>query len=226
MPIDIPSDNSIDAPDLEVGRKLFAGDCQFFWAAPTLETLPPADLPEVAFAGRSNVGKSSLINGLTGRNDIARASNTPGRTRELIFFNLATRLWLVDMPGYGHAEAAKTEIARWTKLIDAYLKGRQTLRRLCLLVDARHGLKVTDTDMMTQLDKAAVVYQIVLTKADKVKPTELVRIQTGVEKALAKRPAAHPRVIATSSETGMGMPELRAELGALAREAPPPVKAS
>ena len=217
MPVDIDSENPADLPDLELGRKLFAGECQFFWAAPTLETLPPADLPEVAFAGRSNVGKSSLINGLTGRNDIARASNTPGRTRELIFFSLAARLWLVDMPGYGHAEAAKTEIARWTKLIDAYLKGRQTLRRLCLLVDARHGLKVSDTDMMSQLDKAAVVYQVVLTKADKAKPTELTRIQTSVEKALAKRPAAHPRVIATSSETGMGMPELRAELGAMAR---------
>ncbi len=218
MPVDMQTANSIDAPDLEIGRKLFAGDCQFFWAAPTLENLPPADLPEVAFAGRSNVGKSSLINGLTGRNDIARASNTPGRTRELIFFSLAARLWLVDMPGYGHAEAAKTEIARWTKLIDAYLKGRQTLRRLCLLVDARHGLKDSDLEMMTQLDKAAVVYQVVLTKADKVKPTELTRIEASVVKALGKRPAAHPRVIATSSETGMGMAELRAELGALARQ--------
>src|SRR5437868_5396509 len=157
---------AIDSDLIEQGRKLFAGDWQFFWASPSIETLPPMAGIEVAFLGRSNVGKSSLINALTGRNTLARTSNTPGRTRQLNFFDLAGRLLLVDMPGYGYAEAPKSEIARWTELIDLYLKGRVPLRRLILLIDARHGVKDVDVKIMDRLDKAAVSYQLVLTKTD------------------------------------------------------------
>jgi GTP-binding protein len=208
-----------DAPDaasLEVGRLLFAAECQFVAAAAELSRLPPATLPEIAFLGRSNVGKSSLINALTGRNTLARTSNTPGRTRQLNFFDLGGRLLLVDMPGYGYAEAPKTEIARWTELIDLYLKGRQSLRRLILLVDSRHGVKENDLEMMKRLDKAAVSYQLVFTKIDKLGASERGKRVTETETLLAKRPAAHPSVVITSSETGAGIPELRAVLAELA----------
>jgi GTP-binding protein len=208
--------DALDAAQLESGRLLFAGECQFVAAAAELERLPPASLPEVAFLGRSNVGKSSLINALTGRNTLARTSNTPGRTRQLNFFDLAGRLLLVDMPGYGYAEAPKSEIARWTGLIDLYLKGRAPLRRLILLVDARHGCKDIDLATMKRLDKAAVSYQLVLTKIDKLSAPERSERVAESQALLAKRPAAHPSVLATSAETGAGIPELRAILAELA----------
>jgi GTP-binding protein len=207
---------------IEIGRKLFAGECRFVAAVAELDRLPAAWLTEVAFAGRSNVGKSSLINALTGRNTLARTSNTPGRTQQLNFFSLADRLILVDMPGYGYAEAAKTEIARWSKVIDSYLKGRATLRRALVLVDARHGFKPNDKEMMERLDKAAVAYQIVLTKTDKLKAGELAKLTQSMLLDMKKHPAAHPEIMPTSSETGSGIPELRAALAELAVETPIP----
>jgi GTP-binding protein len=205
-----------DAELIEQGRRLFASDWQFVWASPSIETLPPMVGLEVAFAGRSNVGKSSLINALTGRNALARTSHTPGRTQELIFFEGPEKagLRLVDMPGYGYAAAPKTKVASWTALIHKFLQGRSSLARVYVLIDSRHGLKDVDLDVLTTLDKAAVSYQVVLTKADQVKPAELtVRIAETVA-ALAKHPAAFPDVLATSSRSGAGMPELR---GAIVR---------
>ncbi|CAA7611425.1 putative GTP-binding protein EngB [Candidatus Terasakiella magnetica] len=184
--------------------------------AVALDGLPSADLPEVAFAGRSNVGKSSLINALTGRNTLARTSNTPGRTQELNFFNLAGRMVLVDMPGYGFAQAPKGLVERWTRLVNGFLKGRAVLRRAFVLVDSRHGLKDSDRDMMAMLDKAAVVYQVVMTKADKLKASELDAVRARTQQEILTRVAAHPTLIVTSSETGLGIPELRAEMTTLA----------
>jgi GTP-binding protein len=190
---------------------------------PTIAALPSEAPPEVAFAGRSNVGKSSLINALTRQADLARTSNSPGRTQSLFFFvpddptHAAGRMpsvALVDMPGYGYAKAPKNLVSRWTKLIRAYLSGRATLKRVFLLIDARHGLKSTDTPLMDELDRAAVSYQIVLTKADKVKPTELADIEAATAEAVRKRPAAHPTIIVTSSETGAGLDALRGEIAA------------
>ncbi len=204
---------------LEAGRLLFAGQCTFLLSAADENDLPALGATEVAFAGRSNVGKSSLLNALTGRKNLARASNTPGRTRLLNFFDLGGRLILVDLPGYGYARASKTDIARWTQLTRGYLKGRPQLRRVCLLVDARHGLKASDRQVMEELDTAAVSYQIVLTKADKIKPGALKRLIGETEAAVARHPAAHPVCLATSAETGAGLPELRAALAALAEPA-------
>ena len=203
-----------DAKLIEQGRKLFAGEWQFFWASPSVETLPPMAGMEVAFAGRSNVGKSSLINALTGRNALARTSHTPGRTQELIFFEGADKdgLRLVDMPGYGYASAPKVKIASWTALIHKFLQGRASLARVYVLVDARHGLKDVDLDVLKTLDKSAVSYQLVLTKADQVKPSELEQTLAATITALAKHPAAFPVVLVTSSRTGAGMPELRAAM--------------
>jgi GTP-binding protein len=201
---------------IEAGRLLFAGPIEFERGVPSMEFLPDADVPEVAFAGRSNVGKSSLINALTNRKKLARASTEPGRTRELNFFRMRDRLRLVDLPGFGYAKAPKSEIGRWTALTQDYLRGRVSLKRVILLIDSRHGLKPHDTDVMDALDKAAVNYQLVLTKADKEKPTEVAALVDAVQTAIAKRPAAHPEVIATSSETGLGIAELRAEIAALA----------
>jgi GTP-binding protein len=203
-----------DAKLIEQGRKLFAGDWQFFWASPSVETLPPMAGMEVAFAGRSNVGKSSLINALTGRNALARTSHTPGRTQELIFFEGPDKdgLRLVDMPGYGYASAPKVKIASWTALIHKFLQGRASLARVYVLVDARHGLKDVDLDVLKTLDKSAVSYQLVLTKADQVKPSELEETLAATITALAKHPAAFPVVLVTSSRTGAGMPELRAAM--------------
>jgi GTP-binding protein len=195
---------------------LFARECTFMLGVAALTGLPDATLPEVAFAGRSNVGKSSLINALTGRNTLARTSNTPGRTQELNYFNLGQRLILVDMPGYGFASAPKGLVEKWTRLVNGFLKGRAVLRRAFVLVDSRHGLKETDRTMMTMLDKAAVVYQVVLTKADKIKPAELEAVTARTLDEIKGHVAAHPHIIATSSETGFGIAELRAELTTLA----------
>lgn len=204
----------IDPTLIERGRKVFAGDWHFIWAAPSIETLPPMSSVEVAFAGRSNVGKSSLINALTGRNALARTSHTPGRTQELIFFEgpKDAGLRLVDMPGYGYAAASKVKVASWTTLIHKFLQGRGTLARVYVLIDGRHGLKDIDLEILKTLDKAAVSYQIVLTKADQVKAGELAERVAAVKTALAKHPAAFPEVLTTSSRTGAGMPELRAAM--------------
>jgi GTP-binding protein len=204
----------IEADLIEQGRKLFAGDWQFFWASPSIETLPPMAGMEVAFAGRSNVGKSSLINALTGRGALARTSHTPGRTQELIFFEGPDHAGfrLVDMPGYGYASAPKAKVASWTALIHAFLRGRGSLARVYVLIDARHGLKEVDLDVLNTLDKSAVSYQVVLTKADQVKPAELEACTAATLAALAKHPAAFPEVIVTSARTGAGMAELRAAM--------------
>jgi len=208
-----------DAKLIEAGRKLFAGDWQFVWASPSIETLPAMAGLEVAFAGRSNVGKSSLINALTGRNNLARTSHTPGRTQELIFFEGPDKaLRLVDMPGYGYAAAPKTQVASWTALIHKFLLGRASLARVYVLIDARHGLKDVDLDVLKTLDRAAVSYQVVLTKADQVKPAELAACRAKVEAALSKHPAAFPEVLTTSSREGKGMPELRAAMVKLLEE--------
>lgn len=201
---------------IEAGRLLFAGPVEFERGVVSMNSLPDGDLPEVAFAGRSNVGKSSLVNALTGRLKLARASTEPGRTRELNFFRMGDRLRLVDLPGYGYAKAGQADIKRWTTLTRDYLRGRVPLKRVILLIDSRHGLKPHDKDVMDALDTSAVNYQIVLTKADKVKPTELAALVEATQAAIIKRPAAHPQVISTSSETGLGIPELRAQITALA----------
>jgi GTP-binding protein len=192
-------------------RKLFAGPITFLKSAPALEFLPEPDAPEIAFAGRSNVGKSSLLNALTNRKTLARTSNTPGRTQELNFFDVGEplRIRLVDMPGYGFAEAPKDLAKRWRFLVNDYLRGRSALKRALVLVDSRHGLKDVDREIMAMLDTAAVSYHLVLTKADKVKPTELAAVLERTTAEAAKRPAAHPRLFTTSSETGSGIAELR-----------------
>jgi len=204
--------------EIEAGRKLFAGDWQFAAAAGGEASLPPARGTEIAFAGRSNVGKSSLINALTGRKALARISRTPGRTQELIFFAGGGRLRIVDMPGYGYAAAAKSKIAAWTELIHAYLRGRTNLARVYLLIDARHGLKDTDAATLAALGKAAVSHQIVLTKADTLKAGELAAAVAATEAALTQRKAAFPQVLATSSAEGSGIPELRAAIARLLNE--------
>jgi GTP-binding protein len=206
-----------DAELIEQGRKLFAGDWHFAFAAPTIDALPPMGAIEVAFAGRSNVGKSSLINALTGRANLARTSHTPGRTQELIFFEGPEkgRLRLVDMPGYGYAAAPKTKIAAWTALIHKFLQGRASLARVFVLVDARHGLKDVDIEVLNTLDRSAVSYQLVLTKADQVKQAELSACITDTAAALARHPAAYPEVVATSSRSTAGIAELRAAMARL-----------
>jgi GTP-binding protein len=209
-----------DAKLIEAGRKLFAGDWHFIWASPSIETLPPMAGIEVAFAGRSNVGKSSLINALTGRGNLARTSHTPGRTQELIFFEGPEQagVRLVDMPGYGYASAPKAKVASWTTLIHKFLLGRATLARVYVLIDARHGIKDVDLDVLKTLDKSAVSYQVVLTKADQVKAGELSTTIADTTAALARHPAAFPEVLVTSSRTGAGMPELRAAMVRLIEE--------
>lgn len=201
-----------DDEAIEAARKTFAGPIAFLKSAPALQFLPDPSVPEVAFAGRSNVGKSSLLNALTGRKALARTSVTPGRTQELNFFDVGEPLAfrLVDMPGYGFAKAPKDMVKKWRFLVNDFLRGRVVLKRALVLIDSRHGLKDVDREMLDMLDKAAVSYRMVLTKADKIKPTELAETLAATVADARKRPAAHPEVLATSSETGLGIPELRA----------------
>jgi GTP-binding protein len=210
------ADRTFGEAELACGRHLFAQPCRFVRAVAKLDQLPADRGDEVAFAGRSNVGKSSLVNALTGRHTLARTSNTPGRTQQLIFFDLGGRLTLVDLPGYGYAEAPKALVAGWQGLLTRYLKGRAGLRRALVLIDARHGPKPNDLEMMGQLDRAAVPYQVILTKCDKVKAGGLEAVRAATEAALRKRTAAFPRAHPTSARDGAGIPELRADLAGLA----------
>jgi GTP-binding protein len=215
-----PDERDPSPAALEFGRWLFAQECVFVNGSTKLETIPEAGLTELAFAGRSNVGKSSLINALTGRNTLARISNTPGRTQQLNFFNLSSRLALVDLPGYGYAKAPKSEIARWTRVVNTYLKGRVTLRRVLLLIDGRHGVKNTDEPVMKMFDEAAVSYQLVLTKIDKLAPSARAARIAETEAVIARHVAAFPVLHVTSAEDGTGIANLRAALAGLAEPAP------
>lgn len=200
------------AEQIETARKIFSGPCDFIMGVAALAQLPEARLSEIAFAGRSNVGKSSLVNALTGRNTLARTSNTPGRTQELNYFNLGDFIYMVDMPGYGYAKVSKEKIEKWTKLIFSYLRGRPTLRCVFILIDARHGLKESDLELMKMLDETAVSYRIILTKRDKVKNQELQKVIQGIEEKIKKHPAAYPVIHITSSVDNIGLEELRAIL--------------
>ncbi len=209
----LPADTeTFDAATLEEGRLLFARECTFLKGVVAIEHLPAPDHIEVAFAGRSNVGKSSLLNALTGRKNLARTSNTPGRTQEINFFSIGDELYLVDMPGYGYARTSKTKVEAWTKLIKDYLRGRVALRRVFVLIDARHGIKANDKEIMELLDTSAVSYQVVLTKADKVRGGGLDALLSKTEQQLKKHPAAYPKPLLTSSEKGSGIAELKATI--------------
>ena len=216
------SEHTAELDDL--ARKLFSGPVAFLKSAPSLDFLPAAEVEEVAIAGRSNVGKSSLLNALTNRKDLARTSNTPGRTQELNFFDVGAplRFRLVDMPGYGFAKAPKDVARKWRYLVNDYLRGRQVLKRALVLVDSRHGLKDIDREILTMLDEAAVSYHLVLTKADKIKASELKEVEARTAAEALKRPAAHPETITTSSETGLGIDRLRRAVIEAAIKPPPP----
>ena len=209
-PLPFPIAEEPDDATREAARKAFAGDVQFLKGVVAMDGLPPDDRPEVCFAGRSNVGKSSLINALTGRKGIARASNTPGRTQEINFFTLNESHYLVDLPGYGFANAPVAVVEKWQRLLKQYLSGRVSLRRAFVLIDARHGVKPVDEEIMELLDKSAVTFQAVLTKTDKLKSKDLDKILTQVREKLSKHPAAYPEIVLTSSEKGDGIPTLRA----------------
>ncbi|MDP7185030.1 MAG: ribosome biogenesis GTP-binding protein YihA/YsxC [Paracoccaceae bacterium] len=215
MQLAFPMAEEPDDLTAEKGRLLFAGETEFLKGVVAMSGLPPADRMEVCFAGRSNVGKSSLINALTGRKGLARASNTPGRTQEINFFTAGDSHYLVDLPGYGFANAPVAVVAKWQKLLKQYLSGRQSLRRVFVLVDSRHGVKQVDDEIMTLLDQSAVTFQVVMTKADKVKDKDRDRIFDQVRQALARHPAAYPEMIVTSSEKGWGIPTLRAIIATL-----------
>jgi len=204
-----------DAQALEAGRLLFAGQTEFLKGVVAMSGLPPADRMEVCFAGRSNVGKSTLINALTGRKGLARASNTPGRTQEINYFTAGDGHYLVDLPGYGYANAPLAVVEKWQRLLKAYLAGRQTLRRAFVLIDARHGVKKVDEEIMTLLDRAAVTFQVVLTKTDKVKPADRDKSLAATRQALSRHPAAYPEMILTSSEKGEGIETLRSIIATL-----------
>lgn len=215
MQLPFPISEEPDDFAREAGRKLFAGEKEFLKGVVAMSGLPPDDRIEVCFAGRSNVGKSSLINALTGRKGIARASNTPGRTQEINFFTLAESHYLVDLPGYGYANAPVAVVEKWQKLLKQYLSGRQSLRRAFVLIDARHGVKKVDEEILTLLDKSAVTFQCVLTKADKVKAAERDKVLDQVRKRLSAHPAAFPEIVVTSSEKGDGIETLRSIVATL-----------
>jgi len=215
-PLPFPVADAPDAAAREAGRKLFAGQTEFLKGVVAMDGLPPDDRIEVCFAGRSNVGKSSLINALTGREGLARASNTPGRTQEINFFTTTDGPYLVDLPGYGFANAPLKVVEKWQRLLKAYLAGRASLRRAFVLIDARHGVKPVDDEIMSLLDKAAVTFQVVLTKADKVKARDREKVLAQVRGALATHPAAFPELVVTSSEKGDGIETLRAIIATLA----------
>ncbi|MGB0681729.1 MAG: ribosome biogenesis GTP-binding protein YihA/YsxC [Magnetovibrionaceae bacterium] len=202
--------------DIETGRRLFAGEARFLLGAAKLDQVPESPLPEICFAGRSNVGKSSLINALLNRKDLARTSNTPGRTQQLNFFDLAGRLMICDLPGYGYAKAPLPEVERWQRVLKGYLRGRASLRRALVLIDARHGIKKVDTEIMDLLDEAAVIYQVILTKTDKISAPKMETLKEETAKALSKRVAAHPELLSTSSAKSTGLAEVRAALAQLA----------
>lgn len=210
-----PAAEEPDAQTMEHGRLLFAGETTFVKGVVAMDGLPPPDRMEVCFAGRSNVGKSTLINALTGMKALARASNTPGRTQEINFFTAGDSHYLVDLPGYGYANAPVPVVEKWQRLLKQYLSGRQTLRRAFVLIDARHGVKKVDEEILSLLDSAAVTFQAVLTKADKVKEADRAKVLDQVRKSLAKHPAAYPEIVVTSSEKGWGIPTLRAIIATL-----------
>jgi len=215
MKLAFPLAEEPDKIAAETGRKLFAGQSDFLKGVVAMSGLPPSDRTEVCFAGRSNVGKSTLINALTGRKGLARASNTPGRTQEINFFTIGSDHYLVDLPGYGYANAPLAVVEKWQKLLKQYLSGRQNLRRAFVLIDTRHGVKAVDEEIMSLLDSAAVTFQCVLTKADKVKDNDRARILDQVREALAKHPAAFPEIVMTSSEKGDGIATLRSLIAGL-----------
>ena len=207
--------NDTVIPDFEAGRKLFSNECNFIKGVVSIDDLPAGDRIEVAFAGRSNVGKSSLINALRNRKNLARTSNTPGRTREINFFELSRDYYIVDLPGYGYAQVSKSTVSRWTALMKAYLRGRTSLRRVFVLIDSRHGMKKSDLEFCGELDTAAVSYQCVLTKTDKIKRADLEKRIAATEKLLLKHPAAFPVILATSSHKNIGLDELRETIASM-----------